>query len=62
MKSLTALLVSLLCFACDSTGSSSKPRTSTDDEKQSTSTTLARPDQLERAPGRGLPPELKPPR
>ena len=61
MKSLTALLVSLLCFACDSTGSSSKPRASTDDEKQ-TSTTLPRPDQLERAPGRGLPPELKPPR
>ena len=52
-------MLSLSCFACDSKG---KAQVTTPETVNSASSGLDRPNELARPPGRGLPPELKPPR
>jgi hypothetical protein len=52
--------LSLASFACDS--KDGKTKAATPEAVNSAASGLDRPNELPRPPGRGLPPELKPPR
>jgi hypothetical protein len=57
---VAAGMLSLACFACDSKGS--KPQVTSPESVNGVTSGLDRPNELARPPGRGLPPDLKPPR